>query len=172
MAKKEKKVTGYDKYVDWKMFSIPVVLFFILLLMPTPYGMKDVGTEYRVGPKAVIGYITQTLFDTKSADAQQWQLLTAQIMEQNMRMGALTRGRYLKRDMKWCKKNKIDAQQSNFDKARAFIEGQVGDERYLELMQSSLALRKDGLKYEDLSPKDRAAADKGAWFIKVSMGLK
>ena len=171
MAKKEKKVTGYDKYVDWKMFSIPVVLFFILLLMPTPYGMKDVGTEYRVGPKAVIEHITQTLFDTKSADAQQWQLLTAQIMEQNMRMGALTRGRYLKRDMKWCKKNKIDAQQSNFDKARAFIEGQVSDEGYLELMQSSLALRKDGLKYEDLSPKDRAAADKGAWFIKVSIAM-
>ena len=171
MAKKEKKVTGYDKYVDWKMFSIPVVLFFILLLMPTPYGMKDVGTEYRVGPKAVIEHITQTLFNTKSADAQQWQLLTAQIMEQNMRMGALTRGRYLKRDMKWCKKNKIDAQQSNFDKARAFIEGQVSDEGYLELMQSSLALRKDGLKYEDLSPKDRAAADKGAWFIKVSIAM-
>ena len=103
MAKKEKKITGYDKYVDWKMFSIPVVLFFVLLLMPTPYGMKDVGTEYRVGPKAVIGHITQALFNIKSSDAEQWQLLTAQIMEQNMNMGALTRGRYLKRDLKWCK---------------------------------------------------------------------
>ena len=110
MAKKEKKVTGYDKYVDWKMFSIPVVLLCLLLLMPTPYGMKDVGTEYRVGPKAVVEHITQTLFDTPSADAQQWQLLTARIMEHNMNMGALFRSRYLKRDLKWCRQNKILAE--------------------------------------------------------------
>ena len=171
MAKKEKKVTGYDKYVDWKMFSIPVVLFFVLLLMPTPYGMKDVGTEYRVGPKAVIGYITQTLFDQPSSDVEQWQLLTAQIMEQNMKMGALTRGRYLKRDLKWCAKNKIKADKTNFDKAHAYIDTQIGDEAYAELMKNSLALRKDKLKYEELSEKDRAAADKGAWFIKVSIAM-
>ena len=171
MAKKEKKVTGYDKYVDWKMFSVPVVLFFVLLLMPTPYGMKDVGTEYRIGPKAVIEHITQALFNIKSSDAQQWQLLTAQIMEQNMNMGALTRGRYLKRDLKWCKQNKIKADKSNFDKAHAYIDTQITDQAYTELMQSSLSLRKDGLKYEELSEKDRAAADKGAWFIKVSIAM-
>ena len=171
MAKKEKKVTGYDKYVDWKMFSIPVVLFFVLLLMPTPYGMKDVGTEYRVGPKAVIGHITQSLFNQPSADALQWQLLTAQIMEQNMQMGALTRGRFLKRDLKWCEKNKIKASKSNFDKAHAYIDTQVSDAAFSELMQQSLSLRKDKLKYEELSAKDRAAADKGAWFIKVSIAM-
>ncbi|WP_419663561.1 sodium/sulfate symporter [Desulfosarcina variabilis str. Montpellier] len=171
MAKKEKKITGYDKYVDWKMFIIPVVLFFVLLLMPTPYGMKDVGTEYRVGPKAVIGHITQALFNIKSSDAEQWQLLTAQIMEQNMNMGALTRGRYLKRDLKWCKQNKIIADKSNFDKAHAYIDTQVSDEAFSELMQQSLSLRKDKLKYEELSEKDRAAADNGAWFIKVSIAM-
>ena len=32
-----KKATGYDKYVDWKIFSIPVVLLFVILFMPTPY---------------------------------------------------------------------------------------------------------------------------------------
>ena len=171
MAKKEKKVTGYDKYVDWKMFSIPVVLLFVLLLIPTPYGMKDVGTEYRIGPKAVIGHITQTLFNTKSSDAEQWQLLTAQIMEQNMNMGALTRGRYLKRDLKWCKQNKIIADKSNFEKAHTYIDTQISDEAYTELMQSSLTLRKDKLKYEELSEKDRTEADKGAWFIKVSIAM-
>ena len=69
MPKKEKKVTGYDKYVDWKMFSIPVVLLFALLLIPTPYGMKDVGTEYRIGPKVVIEHINQELFSTTTSDA-------------------------------------------------------------------------------------------------------
>ncbi len=171
MAKKEKKVTGYDKYVDWKMFSIPVVLFFVLLLMPTPYGMKDVGTEYRVGPKAVIGHITQALFNANASDVQQWQLLTAQIMEHNLNMGAMTRGRYLKRDMKWCQKNKITADKTNFDKAHAYIDTQISDAAYAELMKQSLSLRKDKLKYETLSEKDRAAADKGAWFIKVSIAM-
>ncbi|MBT7261569.1 MAG: hypothetical protein HN888_10685, partial [Desulfobacula sp.] len=44
--KKEKQATGYDKYINWKIFIIPVVLLFAVLLMPTPYGMKDVGTEF------------------------------------------------------------------------------------------------------------------------------
>jgi sodium-dependent dicarboxylate transporter 2/3/5 len=171
MAKKEKKVTGYDKYVDWKMFSIPVALLFVLLLIPTPYGMKDVGTEYRIGPKAVVEHITQTLFDTPSADAQQWQLLTARIMEHNINMGALFRSRYLKRDLKWCRQNKIQAEKANFDKARKFIDTRITDEAFLLLMQSAMTLRKEGLKYENLSEKDRSEADKGAWHIKVAIAM-
>ena len=171
MAKKEKKVTGYDKYVDWKMFSIPVALLFVLLLIPTPYGMKDVGTEYRIGPKAVVEHITQTLFDTPSADAQQWQLLTARIMEHNINMGALFRSRYLKRDLKWCRQNKIQAEKANFDKARKFIDTRITDEAYLLLMQNAMTLRKKGLKYENLSEKDRSEADKGAWHIKVAIAM-
>jgi anion transporter len=171
MAKKEKKVTGYDKYVDWKMFSIPVVLFFVLLLIPTPYGMKDVGTEYRIGPKAVIEHITRALFDISSEDAQQWQLLTAQIMENNLNKGALSRSRYLKRDLKWCGQNKIKAEAANFEQAHRFIDARIGDEAYLVLMQSALTLRKDKLKYEHLSAADRAEADKGAWHIKVAIAM-
>ena len=45
----EKPKTGYDKYIDWKIFSIPAALLLILLLIPTPYGMKDVGMEYKIG---------------------------------------------------------------------------------------------------------------------------
>lgn len=171
MAKKEKKVTGYDKYVDWKMFSIPVVLFFVLLLIPTPYGMKDVGTEYHVGPKAVVEHITQALFDISSEDAQQWQLLTAQVMEHNLNKGALSRSRYLKRDIKWCRQNKIEADPANFKQAHQFIETRISDEAYLSLMQAALTLRKDGLKYENLSAADRVKADKGAWHIKVAIAM-
>ena len=171
MVKKEKKVTGYDKYVDWKMFSIPVILLVGLLLMPTPYGMKDVGTEYRVGPKAVVEHVTQALFETSATQALQWQLLAARIMEHNATMGALTRDRYLKRDLKWCRKNKIDAAAANFAKAREYVDSQVDDPTYLALMQACLRLRKETLKYEALSPQDRAAADKGAWQIKVSIAM-
>ena len=39
------------------------------------------------------------------------------------------------------------------------------------MMQSSMALRKDGLKYENLKGKDLEDANKGAWFIKVSIAM-
>ena len=171
MDRKKKKATGYDKYVDWKLFSIPVVLLFVVLLMPTPYGMKDVGTEYKIGPKRVIQFFTQSLYGKDSSDAEQWQLLSAHIMEQNMRMGALNRERFLKRDLKWCRNKNIEADQSNFEKAQAYVKENVTQEHYLQLMQKAMTLRKDGLKYENLTGEDKKAADTGAWHIKVAIGM-
>ena len=171
MAKPEKKATGYDKYVDWKLFVIRVVLFFAVLILPTPYGMKDVGTEVRVGPKAVVNLITKELFNIKSSDVGQWELLTAQMMERNMRMGALSKDRFLKRELKWCKKYKIQADDENLKRARKYVEENISDKAFLEIMEKSMKLRKDGLKYEDLSPGDKKAADKGAWHIKVAIAM-
>jgi anion transporter len=171
MAKPEKKAGGYDKYVDWKLFIIPVVLFFAVLILPTPYGMKDVGTEIRVGPKAVVNLITKELFNKNSSDVGQWELLTAQMMERNMRMGALSKDRFLKRELKWCKKYKIQADDENLKRARKYVEENISDKAFLEIMENSMELRKDGLKYEDLSPRDRKAADRGAWHIKVAIAM-
>ncbi|MFZ7128246.1 MAG: SLC13 family permease [Desulfobacterales bacterium] len=173
MVEKErkKKAGGYDKYVDWKLFSIPVVLFFVMLFIPTPYGMKDVGTEYQVGPKAAIDYITRELFGTPSSDAEQWQLMTAQVMEQNTRMGALSRERYLRRNFKWAQRYNIPGDEKNFELAKAHIQDKVDDDTYRRVMASAVELRKDGLTYESLSEKDRVAADKGAWHIKVAIAM-
>jgi len=168
---RKQKVTGYDKYVDWKLFIFPVVLLFLILIMPTPYGMKDVGTEYKVGPKAVVSYIAQELFNTKSADTTQWQLLTAQMMERNMRMGSLAKERFLKRDLKWCKKYKIQVDSKNLARAQNFIEEHVTGEAFGHLMKKSMELRRDKLKYENLSGQDKKAADKGAWQIKVALAM-
>jgi anion transporter len=166
-----KKVTGYDKYVDWKLFIIPVILLFAILLMPTPYGMKDVGTEYKVGPTAVIDFITQEVFEKNRSDADQWQLSAAKIMEQNLQMGAMTRARYLSRDVKWCKSHGIDITRTNYDRATQFIEKNVSEQQYAEIMQNAFDLRRHHLKYENLSGSDRAAADKGAWHIKVAIAM-
>jgi solute carrier family 13 (sodium-dependent dicarboxylate transporter), member 2/3/5 len=171
MAEAEKKVTGYDKYVNWKLFAIPVVLFFVVLILPTPYGMKDVGTEFKVGPGAVVNHITQELFRQGSSEVQQWQLLTAQMMERNMRMGALTRTRFLTRNLQWCKKYKLQATSANFEKAHNYVENNMSDEAFAGMMKGSLNLRKEGLKYEDLKGGDRKVADKGAWHIKVAIAM-
>jgi anion transporter len=170
-VEKKQKATGYDKYVEWKIFILPVVLLFGILMMPTPYDMKDVGTEYKVGPKAVVNYLTRTLFNKPSSDVEQWQLITAQMMERNMRMGALHKKGFLKRDLMWAKKYNIPLDQKNFEKAVAHIKEKVSDEAYLDIMKRSLDLRKHGLKYEELSAKDKKAADQGAWHIKVSIAM-
>jgi sodium-dependent dicarboxylate transporter 2/3/5 len=171
MTEAKAKAAGYDKYVNWKLLVIPVVLFFAILVLPTPYGMKDVGTEVKVGPKAVVNFVTTELFNKKSSDATQWQLLTAQVMERNMRMGALSRDRFLKRDLKWCKKYKIQGDSENLKRAQAYINDNVSDEAFGALMTKSMELRRDGLKYENLSAKDKKAANEGAWHIKVAVAM-
>jgi len=168
---KKTKAVGYDKYVNWKVLIIPVVLFFGILAAPTPYGMKDVGTEYQLGRTAVIELITQRLFQASRSDAQQWQLTVAHVMEENMRMGAMQRERYLKRDFKWARKYDIPADEANFSRAREYVAQQMNDAQFVDVMQQAAKLRREGLKYEDLSAKDRRAADKGAWHIKVAVAM-
>ncbi len=163
VRKEKAQATGYDKYVDWKIFSIPVALLILILAMPTPYGMKDVGMEYQVGPKVVKNYFTEQLFHVDSSQAEQWQLLVAQLMEKNMDMGAFSKKRFMSRDAKWAKKYGIAVDGKNLEKAKTFIDAQVSDEAFKQLMQSAFELRREGLKYEDLSPSQKEAADKGAW---------
>ena len=69
------KASGYDKFVNWKLFAIPLILCILAMAIPTPSSMKDVATEYKVGPKAVVDMITRELFQASSADAAQWQHL-------------------------------------------------------------------------------------------------
>jgi anion transporter len=171
MQKEKQKARGYDKYVDWKIFIFPVVLFALLLIMPTPEGMKDVGMEYNVGPKAVKNFFTTSLFGVESSASEQWQLITAQVMEQNMGMGAFSKKRFISRDIKWCNKYDIEADAKNLDKAKQYIDTQVSEEQFTVLMTSGFDLRRNGLTYENLNEKDRAAADKGAWHVKVAIAM-
>ncbi|MBC2717848.1 MAG: DASS family sodium-coupled anion symporter [Desulfobacteraceae bacterium] len=171
VRKDKPKVTGYDKYVDWKIFIIPVVLLGLILAMPTPYGMKDVGMEYRVGPKMVKNFITKELFNTQSNEVEQWQLLVAQMMEKNIDMGALSKDRLLSRDLKWCKKYDIAADEKNLGKAKDYIDTQVSESRFKQIMQSAVDLRKTDLKYENLNEQDKKEADKGAWQVKVAIAM-
>ena len=43
------KPTGYDKYINYKTFGIAAGIFVIILVMPTPDSMLDVGVEYSMG---------------------------------------------------------------------------------------------------------------------------
>jgi len=171
MVDKKKKLTGYDKYVDWKLFGIPVALFFIVLFMPTPYGMKDVGTEMKVGPKAVVNFLTTELFKEKSAAVEQWQLMTAEIAERNMRMGALSKKRFLERNLSWCSKYDIRGDAVNLKKAKDFVEKELSDDAFLNLMKRAAQLRSQDLKYEELTGEYKKLAEKGTWHIKAAIAM-
>jgi len=63
----KEKAAGYDRYINWKMFLVPLGLLIILLLLPTPKSMLDVGVEYAPGPAYVKDYFARELFEkTKS----------------------------------------------------------------------------------------------------------
>jgi len=63
------------------------------------------------------------------------------------------------------------ATQKNFDKVQEYIKTNVEEADFLVLMENALNARKEGLKYEELTGKDKKAADKGAWHIKVAIGM-
>ncbi|ACN16885.1 NadC2 [Desulforapulum autotrophicum HRM2] len=165
----KKKVTGYDKYVDWKLFIFPVVICIVILLMPTPKSIMDVGTEYGVGPKAVISHLTQQLFNDTPANVSQWQLLTVNMMEQNLQMGAMSKARLLKRNEKWCNKYKIPVDSANLAKAMTYVKENFTDEAFRKTMMDSMSLRRDTLSYDTLGEKDKKIADKRSWNIKVAV---
>jgi len=58
---KSKKASGYDRYINWKLFIIPLGLLILMLIMPTPKSMMDVGVEYAFGPKYVQEFFSKQL---------------------------------------------------------------------------------------------------------------
>ena len=170
MSEQKQKAVGYDKYIDWKVFIFPVLLLFSILLLPPTEGMRDVGTEYSLGGRVVTVFLGESLFGKTASDLEQWELLTCQIMEQSMRNGALTRDRFLKRDVKWCKKNGIPVDRVNLARATEFVQGTDAGV-YKEAMVAAAGERYDQLKHADLPEADRKVADKGVWKLKVSLGM-
>jgi sodium-dependent dicarboxylate transporter 2/3/5 len=165
-----KKATGYDKYIDWKVFILPVLLLFGIMYMPPTKGMIDVGTEYSLGSQTVLDHLSQQLFQKPISDLEQWQLLTVQIQEQSIRNAAMKRTGFLKRDEKWCRSYKIPVDKENLSRAKMFVEG-LTDGAYAAAMTSAAAARNDTLTYDSLSPAQKKAADKGIWKLKVALAV-
>ncbi len=170
MSSAKKKATGYDKYIDWKVFFIPVAILVIMLVMPPTRGMKDVGTEYALGEVSVVDHLARKIFSRPSNELDQWQLLTVNMMEKSTRVGSYTKDRFLKRDAKWCKTQGIRVDSKNLEKTLAFVEGMDADSFKLELEEAA-KVRGQVLSYDELSDSARAKADKGIWQLKVALAM-
>lgn len=170
MSSEKKKAVGYDKYIDWNIFIFPVIILAAMLVMPPTAGMRDVGTEYALGEQTVVDHLARSIFHKPAAELEQWQLTGARMMEKSIRIGAMGRERFLKRDLKWCRSQGVPAKMEHHRKVIEFFSA-MDDQAFKDLMVSAAEKRSEGLDYEKLSPQERKTADKGAWDLKVALAM-
>ncbi len=169
--KKEHEESGYDKYVDWKYFSIPLVMLLLLLIIPTPSGMMDVGVEYSMGPKYVQDYFGKEFFGKGTNDLEQWQLMMVRAGDAYIQQGAFDYKAFVDVDDKWYKQNKIRTTKKHIEQVKAFL-AQVPEEKFEDLMRKGRKLRMDDLTIDTLkSDEDKAAAKKGGFHVQVAVGI-
>ncbi len=169
MAAKEKS-SGYDRYIDWKRFSIPLGLFILLLIIPIPRTMLDVGVEYAMGTKYVQAFFAETLFQKKPEALTQWQMLMIRMMEESVQKSAFKQSSFLKRNEKWCRDNNIPVTGEHLQQVRDYAKT-ISKERFERLLTDGLLLRTEKLTYENLKEGEKKAALKAGFQVKVAVGI-
>jgi len=164
------KPRGYDKYVDYKTFSIAAGLFAVILALPALSSMRDVAVEYALGEEAVVDFFTRELFGEPSGEAEQWQLLTARILEKDMRRGALTRPTVLRQTQRQIERMGLQVDSVHFERYRGVVEAMT-DQDFHDLMARAHRLRNQDLSYAGLGGGERARADEATWQLKVALAM-
>ncbi len=170
MSAKTAKKTGYDKYINYKTFSIAVAAFVLILVIPMPKSMLDVGVEFSVGQKYVLNYYTQRLFEKVYEDASQAEAYTAKVLEAGMMQGALTKKGALKRDEKWIKNQEIEFNKKHHAFYLNVVENKP-DDAFVQMMTQARDLRGVELTYDNLSESEKAKADKAAGHIRICFAM-
>jgi anion transporter len=132
--------------------------------------MRDVAVEYSVGERAVLGFYTQELFGQPLDEVEQWQAVTARVLERNMRQGALSRAIALRQGRSQLERMGLDVEVSHFDQHRALVES-MNDDDFLDLMTRAHMFRHEDLSYETLESEDAAKADLAARHIKIAVAM-
>ena len=164
------KPRGYDKYVNYKTLAVAVGLFALLLAIPVPGSMRDVAVEYAVGEKAVLELYAQELFGRPFNEVEQWQALTARILEKNMRRGALARSSSLNQTQRQVERLGLAVDPAHFARFQELVES-MSDQEFLEVMTRAHRLRNQELAYGDLGEGDRTRADRSTWHLKVAVAM-
>ncbi|WP_028322614.1 SLC13 family permease [Desulfatiglans anilini] len=170
MTDKREKPSGYDKYINWKLFIFPLGILVLLLAMPTPKSMLDVGVEYAFGPKYVQEFFAGELFGEQTEELQQWQILMVRMMEASLQKSAYGHAAFLKRNQKWCKENDITCTKSHLEQVMSFAE-QLPPERFRSLMDRAYTLRADELTFDRLTEKEQAQALRAGYHVKAAVAI-
>jgi anion transporter len=171
MDKSKQKPTGYDKFVNWKLFSIPLGLLLLMVFIPTPKSMVDVGVEYSMGPRYVQRFFAEKLFNGVPDDLAQWQMLTIRIMEKGVESSSFSMAPFLSRNVRWAEREGIPATEAHLKKAQEYIKTNFTPEEFQALMVQGKELRSTTLSMEKLTESEQAAAEKKAFQLKVAVGI-
>lgn len=169
--KKEKaKVSGYDKFINWKLFAVPLGLLLILLLIPTPASMMDVGVEYTMGPEYVREHFARELFGRPTTELDQWQIQMVRMMEESVQSSAFGQQNFLKRNQRWCEGKGIPSTAEHLAKVRAFA-GQMSADQFRALMREGHAIRTEKLTFDMLTDAEKVKARKGGYHVQAAVAI-
>ena len=164
------KPSGYDKFVNWKLFSIPLILLILLMIIPTPKSMLDVGVEYSMGPKYVRDYFASELFHKPIADLEQWQIQMVRMMEQSIQMSSFGQKGFLKRNQSWCEKQGIPSIPEHLQQVHEFAK-QFTPDQFLNLMKEGHKLITEKLTFDQLTEKEKVKAKEAGFHVQVAVGI-
>ncbi|MBN2242843.1 MAG: DASS family sodium-coupled anion symporter [Acidobacteria bacterium] len=165
-----RKASAYDKYIDYRRFSIAAGLFVLILLLPVPGSMLDVAVEYQIGQTAVQEYYALELFGKPVSDTEQWELLTVQALERCMMQGSAHKANVVKRTAKDLRDMGIRFDEANHRKYEAHIAG-MDEDRVRALLTGGRELRHDRLGYADLAGEQKKKVDDAARRIRVVIAM-
>ncbi|UCG79967.1 MAG: anion permease, partial [Desulfobacterales bacterium] len=170
MVEQKKKASGYDKYINWRVFIIPLGVLILLLIMPTPKSMLDVGVEYAFGPKYVQELFAKELFGHRSSVLSQWQIQMVRMMEVSLQKSSFGHASFLRRNETWCKENGIPNTEEHLGRIRAFAK-QIPHDRFREIMDKAYQLRNEQLTFDKLSAEEKAKALRAGFHVKAAVSI-
>ncbi len=162
------KATGYDRFIDWRLFAVPLTLFFGIMLIPTPRSMLEVGAEYALGPSLVREHFARDVFGTEFQALNQWQVQMVQMMKTSIDRSSFGHAAFLKRDAKWCAKNDIGSTDKGLELVRATA-GAIEPGRFEALLQDGYKLKTEGIDLAALDAKQVAKAERAGFHVKVAV---
>jgi anion transporter len=164
------KPAGYDKYINWKIFSIPLGLLILLLVIPTPASMMDVGIEYSMGPKYVKEYFSRELFGKPTGELAQWEIQMIRMMEASVESSSFGQANFMRRSQKWCGQKDIPSTPEHLEKVKTFTK-RIPPEKFREIMMRGHEIRTEELTFEMLTEGEKAKATKAGFHVKTAVGI-
>jgi sodium-dependent dicarboxylate transporter 2/3/5 len=170
MTDGKKKLSGYDRYINWKFFVIPLGLLLLLLFMPLPNSMLDVGVEYAFGPKYMQEFFSKELFAKKSSDLAQWEIQMVRMMVESVENSSFGQGAFMKRDEKWCKSAGIPSTKGHLEQVKEFVK-QIPPDKFKKIMEEGFKLKTEKLTFDELKDNEKQKALQAGFKVKAAVGI-
>ncbi|MGD9124733.1 MAG: SLC13 family permease, partial [Desulfarculaceae bacterium] len=167
-AATKQTATGYDRYINWKMFSIPLGLFILILLIPTPSSMMQVGVEYSLGSRFVRDNLSQKIYQKPYTELNQVQSQLILMLEVSIDKASFSHANFLKRNQKWAHKNGVPITPQGMAETKKWA-GSIDPGDFKALLQQAHRLKKSGIDIEKLSPKDKKAVTEAGFKVKAAV---